>query len=158
LEVYGFFFVDWKYTIETRDLKVSKRVFCILITSGTTGPIGYKHERNVHWIVLLCLVFLFDLKYIKINRRGKQGVFCFCMCQWSVYFSTNLLEVFFLYVPDTIIFFLLHTYFLWLLSFPRYYGVKVGPTPKIMKKSPTFYNFFRFYMKFPACIYQIDLT
>jgi hypothetical protein len=97
------FFVDWKYTIETRDLKVSKRVFCILITSGTTGPIGYKYERNVHWIVLLCLVFLFDLKYIKINRRGQQGVFCFCM--WSVYFSTNLLEVCFLYVPDTILFF-----------------------------------------------------
>jgi hypothetical protein len=32
-------------------------------------------------------------------------------------------------------FLVLHTYFLWLLSFPRYYGVKVGPTLKIMKKS-----------------------
>ena len=87
MEVYGFFFVDWKYTIETRDLKVSKRVFCILITSGTTGPIGYKYERNVHWIVLLCLVFLFDLKYIKINK-GQTGCFLFLYVECLFFYQS----------------------------------------------------------------------
>jgi hypothetical protein len=53
---------------------------------------------------------------------------------WSVYFST---KVFFFMFLIQLSFLVLHTYFLWLLSFPRYYGVKVGPTLKIMKKSPT---------------------
>ena len=63
-------------------------------------------EMFIEYSPLKCLGFLFDLKYIKINGRGKQGVFCFCM--WSVYFST---KVFFFMFLIQLSFLVLHTYF-----------------------------------------------
>jgi hypothetical protein len=45
-----FFFVDQKYTKETRGPNVSKSVV-LMVSSETTGPIGNKLGRNVHWMV-----------------------------------------------------------------------------------------------------------
>jgi hypothetical protein len=43
-----FFFVDWKYTKETRPKGVIKGVVSLESFSETTAPIGTKLRRNVY--------------------------------------------------------------------------------------------------------------
>jgi acyl-CoA hydrolase len=47
-----FFFVDRKYTNETRDPMVSEGCLLFLIFYETTRPIGTTFGGNVHWMVL----------------------------------------------------------------------------------------------------------
>ena len=104
---------------------------------------NYLWNHRANWIQIwkkcslnspLMFGFFVWFEIHKNKQKGPTGCFLFLYVECLFFYQSKF--VFFMFLIQ-LSFLVLHTYFLWLLSFPRYYGVKVGPTPKIMKKSPT---------------------
>ena len=89
-------------------------------------------------------------------------VFCFCIWGGCIYFSTSHGEVFFLYVPYEYLFIYIMLYKIFMsldISKTKILDEgQMGPMPKILnsyfKSDFDSFFLFRFFIKFPVCIFQ----